>query len=239
MPRNGIAFNYPGTGRSARRLEQRVAAEREGTVARVPASTLDPRRDLPDVGTPPTDDPPRPPGEDPDVDRWLVGRVVEGDVEAYEELLRRHRDRIYRIALRVLADPADADDVTQEIAIQLWTGLASFTGSAAFTTWLYRVVVNRCLNLRRRRRPTEEITETTQPATPGPEARVVAGQELEAGMAALAEMPEELRVALVLVQLEGLTYAQAATVLKVPEATVRGRLARARAQLVKQMRSWA
>ncbi len=213
-------------------------------MARVAASTLDPRREAPDAGPPPAGldherPAPRPPGEDPDVDRWLVGRVVEGDADAYEELLRRHRDRIYRIALRVLANPADADDVTQEIAIQLWTGLAGFTGSAAFTTWLYRVVVNRCLNVRRRRRPTEELTETVHPSSPGPEARVVAGQELEAGLAALADMPEELRVALVLIQLEGLSYAQAASVLKVPEATVRGRLARGRAHLVKQMRSWA
>lgn len=212
----------------------------------VSASALDPdpRREVPDDGSFPRDldrpgaAPPRP-DDDPDVDRWLVGRVVEGDVDAYEELLRRHRDRIYRIALRVLADPADADDVTQDIAIQLWTGLSSFAGNAAFTTWLYRVVVNRCLNLRRRARPTEELTETTHPAAPGPEARVVAGQELEAGIAALADMPEELRLALVLVQLEGLSYAQAASVLKVPEATVRGRLARARAHLVKQMRNWA
>ncbi|GAA4856946.1 RNA polymerase sigma factor SigM [Actinomycetospora corticicola] len=215
-------------------------------VDRVEASLLDPDPppDAPPAGAAAgsaasTRPAPRGPGDDPDVDRWLVGRVVAGDVEAYEELLRRHRDRIYRIALRVLADPADADDVTQDIAIQLWTGLSSFTGSAAFTTWLYRVVVNRCLNLRRRRRRTEELTEATHPTAPGPEARVVAGQELEAGIAALADMPEELRVALVLIQLEGLSYAQAAAVLKVPEATVRGRLARGRAQLVKSMRSWS
>ena len=65
------------------------------------------------------------PDVDPEVDRWLAGRVVGGDADAYEELLRRHRDRIYRIALRMLGNPADADDVTQDVAIQLWTGLSS------------------------------------------------------------------------------------------------------------------
>lgn len=177
------------------------------------------------------------PDADPDVDRWLAGRVVGGDADAYEELLRRHRDRIYRIALRMLGNPADADDVTQDVAIQLWTGLSSFAGSAAFTTWLYRVVVNRCLNFRRRR-PLEPLTEEAHPAAPGPETRVVAGQELAAGLTVLARMPEHLRLTLVLVQLEGLSYAEAGAVLKVSEATVRGRLARARALLVKQMRSW-
>ena len=174
---------------------------------------------------------------DPEVDRWLAGRVVGGDADAYEELLRRHRDRIYRIALRMLGNPADADDVTQDVAIQLWTGLSSFAGNAAFTTWLYRVVVNRCLNFRRRR-PLEPLTEAAHPTAPGPETRVVAGQELAAGLTVLARMPEHLRLTLVLVQLEGLSYAEAGAVLKVSEATVRGRLARARALLVKQMRSW-
>lgn len=175
---------------------------------------------------------------DPEVDRWLAARVVAGDVDAYAELLRRHRDRIYRIALRVLGDAADADDVAQEVAIQLWTALSSFGGRSAFTTWLYRVVVNRCLNHRRGRRSEEALTEAHHPVDPGPERRVLAGQELEAGMAVLSALPDEQRMVVVLVQLEGLSYTEAAAALGVPEATVRGRLARARAQLVKQMRSW-
>lgn len=178
------------------------------------------------------------PATDPEVDRWLAARVVAGDVDAYAELLRRHRDRIYRIALRVLGNAADADDVAQEVAIQLWTALSSFGGRAAFTTWLYRVVVNRCLNHRRGTRPEEALTEAHHPVDPGPERRVLAGQELEAGMAALSGLPEEQRMVVVLVQLEGLSYAEAAGALNTSEATVRGRLARARAQLVKQMRSW-
>jgi RNA polymerase sigma-70 factor (ECF subfamily) len=75
-------------------------------------------------------------GREARIDRWLVGKAREGDLGAYEELIRRHRDRIYRIALRITGDAADADDVTQEVVIQLWTALSGFVGSSAFTTWL-------------------------------------------------------------------------------------------------------
>jgi RNA polymerase sigma-70 factor (ECF subfamily) len=175
---------------------------------------------------------------DDEADRWLVGRARGGDRSAYEELVRRHRDRIYRIALRMLGSPADADDVAQEVVIQLWTALAGFGGTSAFTTWLYRVVVNRCLNQRRAQRPHRELEDGDHPRVPGPERQVLAGEELQAGLAAISALPEEQRVPLVLVQLEGLSYRQAAVVTKTTEATVRGRLARARATLMAEMKDW-
>ncbi|PVZ14216.1 RNA polymerase sigma factor [Actinomycetospora cinnamomea] len=178
------------------------------------------------------------PGTDDQADRWLVRRAREGDRSAYEELVRRHRDRIYRIALRMLGNAADADDVAQDVVIQLWTALSGFGGSAAFTTWLYRVVVNRCLNHRRAQRPHRDLDDTTHPGVPGPERRVLAGEELRAGLAAISSLPDEQRVPLVLVQLEGLSYRQAAAVTKTTEATVRGRLARARATLMSEMKDW-
>jgi RNA polymerase sigma-70 factor (ECF subfamily) len=187
------------------------------------------RRDGPDPSSAETDD---------EADRWLVGRARSGDRSAYEELVRRHRDRIYRIALRMLGSPADADDVAQEVVIQLWTALAGFGGTSAFTTWLYRVVVNRCLNHRRAQRPHRELDDADHPRVPGPERRVLAGEELQAGLAAISALPEEQRVPLVLVQLEGLSYRQAAAVTKTTEATVRGRLARARATLMAEMKDW-
>lgn len=177
--------------------------------------------------------------DDPQADRWLVDKVRAGDLGAYEMLIRRHRDRIYRIALRMLGSPADADDVAQEVVIQLWTAMTGFSGTSSFTTWLYRVVVNRCLNHRRGQRPTRELLDADHPREAGPERRVLAGEHLHAGLAAIAALPEEQRVPLVLVQLEGLSYREAAAVTKVPEATVRGRLARARATLMTEMKDWA
>ncbi|HEY2225482.1 RNA polymerase sigma factor [Actinomycetospora sp.] len=175
------------------------------------------------------------------VDRWLVRKAREGELGAYEELIRRHRDRIYRIALRITGDPADADDVTQEVVIQLWTTLSGFAGGSAFTTWLYRVVVNRSLDLQRRARRTapDEPTDDDLASVAGPERSVVAGEELRAGLEAIARLPDTQRVPFVLCQIEGLSYAQAAAVTKVSEATLRGRLARARTTLLAEMRSWS
>jgi RNA polymerase sigma-70 factor, ECF subfamily len=175
------------------------------------------------------------------VDRWLVRKAREGEVGAYEELIRRHRDRIYRIALRITGDPTDADDVTQEVVIQLWTALSGFAGTSAFTTWLYRVVVNRSLDLQRRSRRTDsdEPTDDDLASVAGPERSVVAGEELRAGLDAIARLPDTHRVPFVLCQIEGLSYAQAAAVTKVSEATLRGRLARARTTLLAEMRSWS
>jgi RNA polymerase sigma-70 factor (ECF subfamily) len=181
----------------------------------------------------------RPPaGLDDEADRWLVGRARAGDRGAYEELVRRHRDQIYRIALRMLGSPPDADDVAQEVVIQLWTALSGFAGTSTFTTWLYRVVVNRCLNHRRSQRPHQELSDADHPRVAGPERRVLAGEELQAGLAAISGLPEDQRVPLVLVQLEGLSYREAAAVTKTTEATVRGRLARARATLMSEMKDW-
>ena len=177
-------------------------------------------------------------GSDHEADRWLVVKIRGGDVHAYEVLVRRHRDRIYRIALRMLGNPHDADDVAQDVAIQLWTAIASFAGRAEFTTWLYRVVINRCVNHQRRSRPTRPVVDTDPPVVAGADESVIAAQRARATMAAVAELPDEQRAALVLHQLEGLSYREVARVLKVSEAVVRGRLARARRVLLVQLREW-
>ena len=191
----------------------------------------------PDGGTASDDGP----GRDARIDRWLVGKARDGDLGAYEELVRRHRDRVYRIALRITGDAADADDVTQEVVIQLWTALSGFVGSSAFTTWLYRVVVNRSLDQQRRARRLsgDEPGDADLPPVAPPERSVLAAAELRAGLEAIARLPESQRVPFVLCQIEGLGYAQAAAITKVPETTLRGRLARARATLLAEMRSWS
>ena len=175
---------------------------------------------------------------DPQSDEWLVGRAREGDPDAWEVLIRRHRDRIYRIALRMLNDPDDAEDVTQDVAVQLLTALAGFAGGSSFTTWLYRIVINRSLNHRRRRRPTRPIVESDHPVSAGPEQAVLARGRMEAATVSLAALPSPLRVALVLHEMEGLTYQEIATILDVPESTVRGRIHRARRVLLDELRGW-
>ncbi len=176
---------------------------------------------------------------DPDADLWLVTKVRDGDVDAYEVLVRRHRDRIYRIALRMLGDPHDAEDITQDVVIQLWTALSGFTGASSFTTWLYRIVVNRCINHHRRRRSTRPVLDTDPAPAPGADDTAIARERVAAAVRAIAALPPDLRTVLVLHQMEGLSYREVAAITNLTEPTVRGRLHRARAHLLDELGSWS
>ena len=168
-----------------------------------------------------------------------MARVRAGNTAAFEALLRRHQDRVYRIAYRMLGDREDAEDVTQDVAVQVWRVLSSFAGRSTFSTWLYRVVVNRCLNHRRRRRETRPLLDTDHPATLGPEDRVIDAGRVDATAAAIAGLPPDQRAALVLFQVEGLSYREVAAILDISEAAVRSRLERARRNLLHALREWA
>jgi RNA polymerase sigma-70 factor (ECF subfamily) len=176
---------------------------------------------------------------DPAADGWLVGKARGGDVAAFEALVRRHRTRVYRIALRILGDPHDAQDVTQDVFIQVWTALAGFLGGSAFTTWLYRITVNRSLNHRQRRRATVPLPDDDPPGGTGPADEVVARHRAQATAEAIVSLPADQRAVFVLHQMEGFSYLEVAAILSLPEATVRGRLARARRALLDQLRDWA
>lgn len=187
-------------------------------------------------------------GWDHQADGWLVTQAVSGSTaaargQAFEVLLRRHQDRIYRIALRIIGDPTEAEDVAQDVAVQLWRMLATFTGASVFSTWLYRIVVNRCLNRQRARRaPTRDtapLLESDHPTTAGPEERVLDAARVDAATAALAALPADQRAALVLCQIEGLSYREAAAITHTTEAALRSRLERARRNLLAATRGWA
>jgi RNA polymerase sigma-70 factor, ECF subfamily len=176
---------------------------------------------------------------DDDADSWLVRKAQAGDVDAYEVLVRRHRDRIYRLALRMLGDRHDAEDIAQDVVIQVWTALAGFTGASSFTTWLYRIVVNRCLNQIRRTRSTRPMLDSDPPPVAGAEDMVIARQRARAVMEAVAALPPDQRAVVVLHQLEGLSYREVAAVVNISEDAVRGRLHRARVSLFETLRSWS
>ena len=94
-------------------------------------------------------------------DRELLSRHAAGDPEAFGELVRRHRDRLWRVALRTLGDPDDAADAVQDALVSAYRAAGGYRGEAAVTTWMHRIVVNACLDLVRRRasRPTTSLTE--------------------------------------------------------------------------------
>ena len=156
-----------------------------------------------------------------------------GDRAALEALLRRHHDRVAALCTR-LCGPSDAPDATQEALLAVVRGLRRFDGHAAFTTWLYRVTTNACLDeLRRRRRRPLPGLEDDRPidgplAGPDPAAAVAARVDVDA---ALARLAPEFRAAVVLRDLCGLDYAEIAEVLGIPPGTVRSRIARGRGQL--------
>ncbi|MBW0102892.1 RNA polymerase sigma factor [Pseudonocardia sp. KRD291] len=181
----------------------------------------------------------RPDELDREADEWLVRKATsDGGIDAYEVLIRRHRDRIYRIALRMTGNTHDADDVAQDIVLQLWTALAGFVGDSSFTTWLYRIVVNRCLNHIKRRRNDDPILDPDVATSPGADAQAVARARARATMAALTALPPDLRAPIVLHEIEQLSYQEVATILNLSEPTVRGRLHRGRRRLAEAMQEW-
>jgi RNA polymerase sigma-70 factor (ECF subfamily) len=167
-------------------------------------------------------------------DEELAKRAGTGDRRALETLLDRHADRVHAVCRRVLADAEDALDATQDALIAIARGIGRFDGRSAFTTWLYRVATNAALDEGRRkvRRP------GPVEVSPGSPADVVGGGSLENAVAsridvdaALRELPEDFRVAVVLRDLCDLDYAEIAEVTGVPPGTVRSRIARGRAAL--------
>jgi RNA polymerase sigma-70 factor (ECF subfamily) len=177
-----------------------------------------------------------------DLDATDLERCRSGDIAALDALYRAFGDRVYRLCLGLLGQPADAEDAAQEVLLRVLRRASTFGGRGKFSTWVYRLAVNHCLNASRRRRrggdlaratSLSDLAEGDEPAWPGPSPLESAGAADEG--AALAAVLRRLRpahrVALVLREAQGLSYREMAEVLAVPVGTVMSRLARARAAL--------
>ena len=171
-------------------------------------------------------------------DNELLRSHVDGDPDAFGELVRRHRDRLWAVALRTLGDREEAADALQEALLSAFRRADTFRGDAAVTTWLHRIVVNACLDRVRRRnaRPTTPLGELDPPGR-GDEAATTE-QRLDVSRA-LAALPDAQRVALVLVDMQGLPVAEVAQITGVAEGTVKSRCARGRAALAPLLRPGA
>lgn len=168
-------------------------------------------------------------------DHVLAARAGTGDRDALETLLRRHYDRVLAVCRRITANEADAADAAQQALIAISRGIQAYDGRAAFSTWAYRVAVNASLDeLRRRgRRPLVGLPSVSEAPDRAPVDEAVADRlDVER---ALADLPEEYRVAVVLRDLLDFDYAQIAEVLGIPPGTVRSRIARGRALLADRM----
>ncbi|MFG2355039.1 RNA polymerase sigma factor SigM [Streptomyces sp. NPDC048521] len=172
-------------------------------------------------------------------DRDLLARHVGGDPEAFGEIVRRHRDRLWAVALRTLGDREEAADAVQDALVSAYRAAHTFRGQSAVTTWLHRITVNACLDRARKAasRKTapvddterlEQLLEPHESASAPAERNDVHRQLLEA----LGTLPHEQRAALVLVDMQGYPVAEAARILDVPTGTVKSRCARGRARLL-------
>ncbi len=173
-------------------------------------------------------------------DRRLVARASKGDVEAFRQLVLEHSGLVYRLAHRMLGRE-DAQDASQEVWVRVWRYIGTFREDSAFTTWLYRITVNTCLNFRQReaRREEREYSADEMPYLPehlggdaDPEAAALGSERRKEIEVALRTVREEHRVALVLRHMEGLSYAEIAAVLEVPDGTAKGWVSRGRAAML-------
>jgi RNA polymerase sigma-70 factor (ECF subfamily) len=175
-------------------------------------------------------------------DEVLVARAAEGDDDAFAVLVHRHSGALLALAFHMLGSLADAEEALQEAFISAWRRLPEFRRSAAFRTWMYRIVTNRCLNTLRSRTPSVPLDAVPEPAARDAGGQPAAAAEYAAATRALTKALADLRPAQracwVLRELHGLSYGEIAHVVGASEQTVRGRLFRARRTLVKEMASW-
>jgi RNA polymerase sigma-70 factor, ECF subfamily len=173
-------------------------------------------------------------------DRDLVIRASEGDIGAFTKLVRDNSSLVYRVALRMLGND-DAQDASQEVWVKVWRNIKGFRGESAFTTWLYRITVNTCLSARRKEahREEREYSGDEMPYLPepsggdaDPEAVALNAERREEIQDALQHVRAEHRAALILRHMEGLSYAEIAEVLQVPDGTAKGWVSRGRAELL-------
>ncbi|MCH0538779.1 RNA polymerase sigma factor SigM [Streptomyces sp. MUM 203J] len=172
-------------------------------------------------------------------DQELLAQHVAGDPDAFGELVRRHRDRLWAVALRTLGDREEAADAVQDALVSAFRAAHTFRGQAAVTTWLHRITVNACLDrarktASRRTAPMDDMERLEQLLEPhesaeAPAERRDVHREL---LSALATLPPDQRAALVLVDMQGYAVAEAAHILDVPTGTIKSRCARGRARLL-------
>ncbi|MDT0342154.1 RNA polymerase sigma factor SigM [Streptomyces litchfieldiae] len=176
-------------------------------------------------------------------DKELLDRHIAGDPDAFAEIVRRHRDRLWAVALRTLGDREEAADALQDAFVSAYRAARTFRGQAAVTTWLHRITVNACLD-RLRKAKTRRTSPIPEPerledlldpheSAEAPAERQDLRRELRT---ALAQLPDEQRAALVLVDMQGYPVAEAAAILETPVGTVKSRCARARARLLPLLR---
>jgi RNA polymerase sigma-70 factor (ECF subfamily) len=186
---------------------------------------------------------------DKEIDQQLVERVQRGDKAAFDLLVSKYQRRLGRLIARFVRDPAEAEDVTQDAFVKAYRALAGFRGESAFYTWLYRIGINTAKNhllANKRRAPTTtpfdaEESEAFEEASllrevDTPENELMSKQVVDVVQKSLQALPEDLRTALTLREIEGLSYEDIASAMNCPVGTVRSRIFRAREAVAANLR---
>ena len=175
-------------------------------------------------------------------DDELVAAARRGDADAMDQLLRRHYDRVHAVCRRIAGTTRDADDAAQEAMIRVVRNLDRFDGRSAFGTWVYRIATNTALDelRKRKRRPQLQVVDDDvlpyrEPADEFAHRRVDGVIDRIAIQAALAELPDEFRAAVVMRDVADLDYAEIAAALELPLGTVKSRIARGRRLLIDKL----
>ena len=182
----------------------------------------------------------------------LISRLRARDLTAFEELVALFERPVYSLCFRLLGDPEEARDATQETFLKVYRGLGGFRGEAGLKTWIYRIAINQAMNQKRwwRRRKREEtisldITRGQSDTTIGnllpghgssPEAQAISSERERNVMRALGEIKEEYRIALMLREIEELSYEEIAQTLSISIGTVKSRIARGREELRRRIK---
>jgi RNA polymerase sigma-70 factor (ECF subfamily) len=170
-------------------------------------------------------------------DASLVKRSLAGDQAAFEGLVGRYQKVLYTVALRMLGNPDDAKDATQTAFVKAYERLSSFDEQYRFFSWIYRILLNECLNMLRGRRPESELSPVLATAG-GPFEAMVRGERRAQIQAALLQLTPDYRAAIVLRHFVGLSYDEMAEALGVPVKTVKSRLHTARQRLGELLLGW-
>jgi len=186
---------------------------------------------------------------DREVDQQLVERAQRGEKQAFELLVSKYQRKLARLLSRFIRDPGEVEDVTQEAFIKAYRALPSFRGDSAFYTWLYRIGINTAKNYlvamgRRAPTSTDMDAEEAEDFEAGdqlrdlntPEHQLMTKQIAETVNQSLSALPEELRTAITLREIEGLSYEEIAGIMNCPIGTVRSRIFRAREAIAERLR---
>jgi len=186
---------------------------------------------------------------DREIDRQLVERAQRGDKHAFELLVQKYQRKLARLLSRFIRDPAEVEDVTQEAFIKAYRALPAFRGDSAFYTWLYRIGINTAKNYlmamgRRAPTSTEVEAEEAEGFEEGeqlrdintPESMLLSKEIAQTVNSTIEKLPEELRTAIQLREIEGMSYEEIAKVMECPIGTVRSRIFRAREAIAERLR---